>query len=248
MPMTLRQFKSVMDAAFNCSQAIDLAEMENFAQYLEQKGDGFIEMKNLKLIQRLQYKPAIAETKAKEISVEAETDITDILLPFKTELVNRRILPPDLFDIYDTDKNYLLSSDELVDIMENYTGYRPTEREHSILVQAIKKVSGTTGMRTQLKRAEMAQLLELIEVRQANSDAARQPLATLKKLYQEGKFVIPPAKDKDDAKLTACEFKHLLKRQGMTDQKDINVLCNHFDQLQGFVSVKELKLALASKV
>ena len=170
--------------------------------------------------------------------VQAETDLTDILLPLKTELANRRMLPPDLFDIYDVDKNYLLSADELDDILEVYTGYRITDNEHQILHLAIMEVSGTTGMRTQLKRAEMTKLLELAEVRPPDSYAVRQPLVALQKLYQEGKFVIPTDKDKANVKLTACEFKHLLKRQGVENQTDINLLCSEFDRLSGFISVE----------
>ena len=181
----------------------------------------------------------------KKTAVEAETDLTDILLPLKTELAARGIHPPDLFDAYDTDKNYLLSLDELVDIMATYTGYRLTAREHDLLAQAVKRVSGTTGMRTQLKRAEMVQLLELVEVRKGNDPgAARGAVAALQKLDQAGKFVIPEAKQNDEkARLAICEFKHLLKRQGIQSQTDIDLICNHFDQKQqGFVEVAKLKL------
>lgn len=234
-PVALRRFKGLIDGAFGCQEAIDVAEMDNLAQFLEQKGDGLIDMQNLRLIQRLKYQPEIAKQKAEKVVVQAETDITDILLPLKTELANRGMQPPDLFDLYDSDKNYLLSADELVDILEVYTGYRLTDEEQQVLLLAIMEISGTTGMRTQMKRAEMAKLLELVEVRPADNVAARHPLAALRKLYHDGKFAIPANKDKPDGRLTACEFKHLLKKQGIENQTDINVLCSEFDQLTGFI-------------
>lgn len=104
--------------------------MDALAQYMEKNDDGFVEMRNLRLILLGQYKHEPEQPKAKQAPIEADTDLTDILLPIKTELTNRGILPPDLFDIYDEDKNYLLSSEELIDVMENFTGYRLTEREH----------------------------------------------------------------------------------------------------------------------
>ena len=71
--------------------------------------------------------------------------------------------PADLCDIYDKDKNYLLSVDEFVDVLEKFTGYRVNANEQQLVLQTIKKVSGTTGMRTELKREEIAKMFELVE-------------------------------------------------------------------------------------
>lgn len=42
--------------------------------------------------------------------------------------------PGDLADIYDKDKNFLLSSDELNDVILNFTGYQLNSQEKGLLL------------------------------------------------------------------------------------------------------------------
>ena len=137
--------------------------MDHLAQFLEQKDDGLIDMSSLRLVLLGQYKAQLEEAQPETGPEWAETDLTDILLPLKTEVAERRMQPADLCDIYDKDKNYLLSVDVFVDVLEKFTGYRVNANEQQLVLQTIKKVSGTTGMRTELKREEIAKMFELVE-------------------------------------------------------------------------------------
>ena len=42
--------------------------------------------------------------------------------------------PADLCDIYDKDKNYLLSVDEFVDVLEKFTGHRVNANEQQLVL------------------------------------------------------------------------------------------------------------------
>lgn len=79
-------------------------------------------------------------------------------------MIERKMQPGDIADIYDKDKNYLLSSDELVDVIKNFTGYELNQQEKYILVENIKKVTGVTGMRSELKREEITKLFDMVEI------------------------------------------------------------------------------------
>jgi len=56
-------------------------------------------------------------------------------------------------------------------------------------------VSGTTGMRTELKREEIAKMFELVEEkRPATEEQAKYALTAVRKLFAEKKLVIEPEK------------------------------------------------------
>lgn len=147
---------------------VSFDEMSNFAQYLDKKCNGMIHLADLKLVNNRKYDPEPKLVQEKQAVNELNTHLSDIFIPFETELKKRLIWVEELFAAADKDKNYLMSCQELAVTIEVYTGYKLTERELAKLIAAARDIVGTTK-RTELKKAELEQLLQ-DQIKKTNSE------------------------------------------------------------------------------
>lgn len=174
-----------------------------------------------------------------------QTGIEDIIKPLVTFLARKKLTVVDLFNKYDQNKNQMMSAQELQAALKDLLKFEMSPDE----VNTMHEFFRAKFKRSEVKKAEFAELLKKETKRFYEAKGAKSALASVKKKLRESGRAIEAVLSQQQAifpgEVTIRGFKLATYSLGCVTQQQVNNLARYMDRRNnGMILIADVRLAL----